>query len=215
MTISKSLLLDNPYFDKLTFKDGATYNIGKAPGMQFCCLQELDSTGMSRTTGHFRSEVGFGIFNGPPPFVWLANQGGNNGVLIAGGNYNNVPFTSDAVGSPPPPVNTTPPKTTQSASSYGAAVTASDFKYPTVLKSGLAIDKKLGTTGSLPLKPLIPKILMRFIPNINLNESNGYALSGADTRMRYLTGSSTRTNTGMDRVEQVQLQIHPISATPS
>jgi hypothetical protein len=36
------------------------------------------------------------------------------------------------------------PQTTQSASSYGAAVTASDFKYPTVLKSGLAADKKLG-----------------------------------------------------------------------
>ncbi len=32
MTIYKSLFLDNPYFDQLTFKDGATYNIGQAPG---------------------------------------------------------------------------------------------------------------------------------------------------------------------------------------
>ena len=32
MTIYKSLFLDNPFFDKLTFKDGASYNIGKAPG---------------------------------------------------------------------------------------------------------------------------------------------------------------------------------------
>ncbi len=32
MTIYKSTFLDNPFFDALKFKDGASYNIGKAPG---------------------------------------------------------------------------------------------------------------------------------------------------------------------------------------
>ena len=192
MTIYKSLFLDNPYFDKLTFKDGATYNIGKAPGNAVLLSPRVGFNWDVMNDRTLQIRGGFGIFNGPPPFVWLANQGGNNGVLIAGGNYNNVPFTSDAVGSPPPPVNTTPPKTTQSASSYGAAVTASDFKYPTVLKSGLAIDKKLGDDWIATIEASYSKdINAVYFSNINLNESNGYALSGADTRMRYLTGSST------------------------
>ncbi len=47
-------------------------------------------------------------------------------------------------------------------------------------------------TGLQLLKLLIPKILMQYIFPISISmRANGYALSGADTRMRYLTGSST------------------------
>ena len=92
---------------------------------------------------------------------------------------------------PPPPVNTTPPTKTQSAASYGAAVTDNNFKYPTVLKTGLAIDKKLATTGSLTFEGSYSKdINAVYFSNLNLNETNGFALSGADNRMRYLTSTA-------------------------
>ncbi len=113
-------------------------------------------------------------------------------MLIAGGNYSNVPFTPNAVAMPPTPVNTAPPKTTVSAASYGAAVTDNHFKYPTVLKMSLAADKNLGDNWIATLEGSYSKdINAVYFSNLNLNESNGYNLSGADTRTRYLTSSST------------------------
>jgi hypothetical protein len=192
MTIYKSLFLDNPYFDALTFKNGSTYNIGQAPGNAVLLSPRVGFNWDPFSNRTLQVRGGFGIFSGPPPFVWLANQGGNNGVLIAGGNYSNVPFTSNAIASPPPPVNTTPPTKTQSASSYGAAVTDNHFKYPTVLKASLAADKKLGDDWIVTLEGSYSKdINAVYFSNLNLNEENGYALSGADTRLRYLTSRST------------------------
>ena len=192
MTIYKSLFLDNPYFDQLTFKGGAMYNIGKAPGNAILISPRVGFNWDALGDRSLQVRGGFGIFSGPPPFVWLANQGGNNGVLIAGGNYTNVPFTDNAIANPPPPVNTTPPAKTQSASSYGAAVTDNNFKYPTVIKSSLAVDKKFGNDWVATIEASYSKdINAVYFSNLNLNQSNGYALSGADTRMRYLTGSST------------------------
>ncbi len=192
MTIYKNLFLDNPYFDNLTFKNGASYNIGKAPGNAVLLSPRIGFNWDALGDRTLQVRGGFGIFNGPPPFVWLANQGGNNGVLIAGGNYTNVPFTSNAIANPPPPVNTTPPAKTQSAASYGAAVTDHNFKYPTIIKTGLAIDKKIGDDWIVTVEGNYSKdINAVYFSNLNLNESNGYALSGADNRIRYLTGSST------------------------
>ena len=192
MTIYKSLFLNNPYFDALTFKNGATYNIGQVPSNAVLLSPRVGFNWQPLADKSLQVRGGFGIFSGPPPFVWLANQGGNNGVLIAGGNYSNVPFTTNAITSPPPPVNTTPPTKTQSASSYGAAVTDNHFKYPTVLKASAAADKKLPDNWIVTIEASYSKdINAVYFSNLNLNETNAYALSGADNRLRYLTGSST------------------------
>jgi outer membrane receptor for ferrienterochelin and colicin len=192
MTIYKNLFLDNPYFDALTFKDGASYNIGKAPGNAVLLSPRIGFNWDALGDRSLQVRGGFGIFSGPPPFVWLANQGGNNGVLIAGGNYANVPFTSNAIASPPPPVNTAPPTKTQSAASYGAAVTDHNFKYPTIIKTGLAMDKKLSGDWIITAEASYSKdINAVYFSNLNLNESNGFALSGADNRLRYVNGPST------------------------
>ncbi len=192
MTIYKSLFLNNPYFDALTFKNGATYNIGQAPSNAVLLSPRLGFNWQPLADKTLQVRGGFGIFSGPPPFVWLANQGGNNGVLIAGGNYSNVPFTTNAITNPPPPVNTTPPTKTQSASSYGAAVTDNHFKYPTVLKASVAADKKLPDNWIVTVEASYSKdINAVYFSNLNLNETHAYALSGADNRLRYLTGSST------------------------
>ncbi len=196
MTIYSQLFLDNPYFDALQFKGGATYNIGKAPGNAVLLSPRLGFNWDVNGDRSLQVRGGMGYFSGPPPFVWLANQGGNNGVLIASNNFTNVPLTSDAVKTPPTGVVTTPPTSTQSATSYGAAVTGPDFKYPTVLKTSLAIDKKLKNDWVLTLEASYSKdINAVYYSNVNLNETNGYAMSGADNRMRYTTSLTTAANT--------------------
>ena len=191
-TIYKQIYLDNPYFNALTFKNGASYNISKAPGNSKLLSPRVGFNWDVLGNRTLQVRGGLGIFTGPPPFVWLANQPGNNGVLIASGNYTNVPITSDAVKNPPAGVNTTPPTAVQSAASYGAAVTGDNFKYPTVLKTSLAIDKKLGDDWVITAEASYSKdINAVYFSNVNLNESNAFALNGADNRQRFLTVSNS------------------------
>ncbi len=187
-TIYKQIYLDNPYFNALKFKDGASYNISKAPGNSKLLSPRIGFNWDVLGNRTLQVRGGFGIFTGPPPFVWLANQPGNNGVLIASGNYTNVPITTDAVKNPPTGVVTTPPTTVQSATSYGAAVTSANFKYPTVIKTSLAIDKKIGDDWIVTAEGSYSKdVNAVYFSNLNLNETNGFQLAGADNRYRYLT----------------------------
>ena len=198
-TIYKSLFLDNPSFDSLSFS-GQSYNMGKAPGNAILISPRIGFNWDALGDRSLQIRGGFGIFSGPPPFVWLANQGGNNGVLIAGANYSNVPFSANVLsssaslpqsGSPLPAGVTTPPNSLSSAKSYGAAVTDHNFKYPTVIKTSLAVDKKLADDWIATIEASYSKdVNAVYFSNINLNESNGFALSGADNRMRYLTSTS-------------------------
>jgi len=189
LTIYKQIYLDNPFFDALTFKDGKSYNIGKAPGNASLIAPRVGFNW--DVFGNHQTQVrgGAGWFNGPPPFVWLANQPGNNGVLIASGNFSNVPLTGNAVTNPPTGVNTAPPSKVQSATSYSAAVTAPNFKYPTVIKSSIAIDQKAGDGWIFTAEASYSKdINAVYFSNLNLNESNAFAINnGGDHRLRYLT----------------------------
>lgn len=191
-TIYKQIYLDNPYFDALTFKNGKSYNIGKAP--RNAALLAPRAGFNWDVFGNHQTQVrgGAGWFDGPPPFVWLANQPGNNGVLIASNNFNNVPITTNAVTNPPAGVNTAPPAKIQSATSYSPAVTAPNFKYPTVIKSSLAIDQKAGDGWIFTAEASYSKdVNAVYFSNLNLNESNAFAINnGGDHRLRYLTATA-------------------------
>ncbi len=189
-TIYKQIYLPNPYFNALSFKNGAHYNISKAPGNSVLISPRVGFNWDALGDRTLQVRGGAGFFAGPPPFVWLANQPGNNGVLIASGNYTNVPLTGNAITNPPAGVVTTPPATVQSATSYGAAVTANNFKYPTVFKSSLAADKKLGDNWVVTAEASYSKdINAVYFSNLNLNESNAFTLGGYDNRERYLTST--------------------------
>ena len=191
-TIYKQIYLDNPYFDALTFANGKSYNIGKAPGNAALLAPRVGFNW--DVFGNHQTQVrgGAGWFDGPPPFVWLANQPGNNGVLIASNNFTNVPITTNAVTNPPAGVNTTPPAKVQSATSYGAAVTSPNFKYPTVIKSSVAIDQKAGDGWVFTAEASYSKdVNAVYFSNLNLNESNAFAINnGGDHRLRYLTATA-------------------------
>lgn len=179
LTIYKQSFTDNPYFDALTFKNG-NYNIGKAP----------------KTTPLFSPRVGFnwdikgdktlqirggaGVFSGPPPFVWISNQASNNGIQFGSFTKANVPFSVNRADSIP--AGNLP------NTSYSTALTDRNFKYPQVLKASLAVDKRFAGDFVATLEATYSKdINAVYYQNINLNETNGFALGGADNRLRYLT----------------------------
>ncbi len=207
MTLYKQDFLDNPSFDKLGFKNGTTYNIGQAPGNAVLISPRVGFNWDVKGDKSLQVRGGLGFFSGPPPFVWLANQGGNNGVLIAGNNYTNATWTPNAISTPPSvpnattgiyaPINTAAPAAGSqpvSAAAYGAAVTAHNFKYPTVMKTSLAIDKKFDGDWIFTLEGSYSKdVNAVYFGNLNLNEESGFALAGADNRKRYVVTPYTAT----------------------
>jgi hypothetical protein len=119
------------------------------------------------------------VFSGPPPFVWISNQASNNGVQF-GSLYTPKPFDADP--------NTYRPAAGAANTSYAVALVDNNFKYPTVFKSSLAVDKRFPGDFIVTVEGVYSKdINAVYYQNINLNESNGFALNGADNRMRYLT----------------------------
>ncbi len=188
MTIYKQSFTDNPDFDKLTFKDGQSYNIGKAPGNAVLVSPRVGFNYDVMGDRTLQLRGGFGIFSGPPPFVWLSNQASNNGIQW--GSFTNnagVAFSADP--------NTYRPASASANTAYSVALTDKNFKYPSVLKGSLAVDKKISDWVFTVEGTYTKDINAVYFSNINLNESNGYALNnGGDNRMRYNTSLTTVLN---------------------
>jgi hypothetical protein len=83
---------------------------------------------------------GTGIFTGRPPFVWISNQIGNNGVLtgfIEQDNTTAYPFRPDPTTFLPSDPSAFLPTTVQLAS------TDPNFRFPQIWRTNIAVDQKL------------------------------------------------------------------------
>ena len=83
---------------------------------------------------------GSGVFTGRPAYVWISNQVGNNGILTGFAQLDNTttrPFNPNPDAYKPTQVSGTP------ASSYELALTESNFKFPQVWRTNVAVDQKL------------------------------------------------------------------------
>ena len=83
---------------------------------------------------------GTGIFTGRPAYVWISNQIGNTGVLTGFEQLDNTtarPFNPDPNRYKPTNVTGAP------ASSFELALTNSDFKFPQLWRTNIAIDQRL------------------------------------------------------------------------
>jgi Carboxypeptidase regulatory-like domain len=148
---------------------------------------------------------GTGVFTGRPPFVWVSNQIGNNGVLTGfidqtktsivdakGATVN--PFTPNPSVFTPVPAEYNPAK--GGSLSYDLATTNPDYKFPQVWKTNIAADYKL------PLG-IVASAEFMYNKNINAVIYNNYNLgapiatgfSGPDTRPRF-AGSTAGTVNG-------------------
>ncbi len=187
--------LENKVISEQTYvdaDDNKNYkiNTGKMPGAQLLFEPRLgfnwDITGKKAT----QMRGGVGIFTGRPPYVWVSNQIGNNGILtgfIDVRNSDQYPFRADASGFIP--------STPTLPSTYDIAATEPSYKFPQVMKTNLALDQKLpgGFVASL-----------EFILNKNLNAVNYFNANlepaktnfpGVDTRAKFPgSGSSSIAN---------------------
>ena len=141
---------------------------------------------------------GTGVFTGRPAYVWISNQIGNNGVLTGFEQYDNVntrPFHPDPDKYKPTTVTGAP------AASYELALTDKNFKFPQILRTNLAVDRKLpfGTTGTVELL-VAQDINGIYYIDANLSTADG-KFNGPDQRPRWsiddcptVTGTQQRIN---------------------
>ncbi|MEO5684913.1 MAG: TonB-dependent receptor [Chitinophagaceae bacterium] len=179
----------NPDFAALTFANGAKYDVGKKPKNAVLVSPRLGFNWDVLGDKSLQVRGGAGIFSGPPPFVWISNQASNNGV-----QFGSVIKTSGV------PFNTNPdtyrPAAGAPNTAYGIAVSDNNFKYPSVIKTTLALDKKFKNDWIMTLEGnYIKDNNAVYYSNINLNQNtaNSIVLNQKDSRVRYAaTAGSNR-----------------------
>lgn len=130
---------------------------------------------------------GSGVFTGRPPFVWISNQIGNNGVLSGFLDVQNTkayPFTTD-------PGQYAPTTTDLSRATFDLATTDESYKFPQVWRTNIAIDQKLpgGLVGTF--EALFNKnVNATQYYNVNQKDIGSTTFSGPDNRPRYLGTSA-------------------------
>lgn len=155
LTMTFGLRLETPKFgdtgftntdvDAMTFRDetGAAvqYSTRELPkskilfSPRFGFNWDMNGDGVTQIRG------GSGVFTGRPAYVWISNQIGNNGVLTGFEQLDNVtnrPFNPDPDFYKPTTVTGAP------ASSYELAFTDQNFRFPQLLRTNIAVDRKLG-----------------------------------------------------------------------
>ncbi|MEO5891797.1 MAG: carboxypeptidase regulatory-like domain-containing protein [Ferruginibacter sp.] len=186
----------NPDFAALTFANGAKYDVGKKPKNRPLLSPRLGFNWDALGDKSLQVRGGAGIFSGPPPFVWISNQASNNGV-----QFGSIIYSGATAKTFNPNPDTYRPDAGAPNTAYGIAVSDDNFKYPSVLKTGLAFDKKLKNNVVLTLEGTYTKdINAVYYSNINLNQSsaNAITLGGPDPRVRYaaVAGSSNKIYSG-------------------
>ena len=142
------------------FREGVQINTGSAPKKTVLFSPRVGFNWDVNDDRKTQLRGGTGIFTGRVPFVWLSNQASNNGVQFGSfsstGSATLVPttITGPGTGTPSffnPNVDAYRPQNATANTSYNIAVTASDFKFPQVWRTNLAVDQELpgGIIGTL------------------------------------------------------------------
>ncbi len=194
ITLTYGIRIDVPTFEDkfdtndslkaLTFRNGIKIDVGQAPPTKALFSPRLGFNWDVKNDKKTQIRGGIGLFAGPPPFVWVSNQAGNNGVQLGSvslgnGTTANLPFS--------PNVDAFRPVGGALSTSYNIAVTDKDFRYPQNLKATLGIDQKLPANFTLTVEANYTKdVNAVYFQNVNL-PSTGVPLAGADNRIRYNT----------------------------
>jgi hypothetical protein len=185
--------LENPAVTAMTFANGEKLNTSVMPTTQLLWEPRFgfnyDVFGDKKT----QLRGGSGVFTGRPPYVFISNQVGNNGVLTGYIDSDNKGTTK--YGFTANPGQYYIPSTPTLPSTFDLAFTDENYKFPQVWKSNLAVDQKLplGFIGTI-----------EGIYNNNLNAVHYYnanldlptgKFSGVDTRNQFArTDAGVRVN---------------------
>ena len=142
MPIFMTDLPENPRVAAETYRDGIKVDVSKYPGVHPQFSPRVGFNWKPLEDGSLQLRGGTGLFTGTPPYVWISNQAGNNGVLFGsidmeGEALKNLGFLGSI------DQNANMYKPAEAAYSRAEiAVTDPDFKYPSLWKSNLALDYK-------------------------------------------------------------------------
>lgn len=161
---------ENPEVAALTFQGGQKIDVSKYPKTKPLFSPRLGFNWDVLKDKTLQVRGGTGIFSGTPPYVWLSNQAGNNGLLFGDLNAGR-PFDGMAL--------YTPSADEVKASRMDLAVTDRDFKYPQLWKTNIAVDYKfLGWVATVEM--LYNKdVNAIYHTNIGLNDPVGYVIEGS------------------------------------
>jgi hypothetical protein len=176
--------LENKAVSSMTFANGEKWNTGVMPETQLLFEPRLgfnwDVKGEKKT----QVRGGTGVFTGRPPYVFLSNQIGNNGVLtgfidVSGAAAAQYGFTAN-------PNQYFIPSTPTLPSTFDLALTDPNYKFPQVWKNNLAIDQKLPWLGLVASVELLYNKTLNAVHyyNANLKDPVG-KLGGVDQRPLY------------------------------
>lgn len=176
--------LENKAITAMTFTNGEKWNTGVMPKTQILWEPRLgfnwDVLGERQT----QVRGGSGIFTGRPPYVFLSNQIGNNGVLtgfidVSGAAASKYGFTAD-------PNKYFIPSTPTLPSTFDLAMTDPNYKFPQVWKTNIGVDRKLPWWGLIASLDLFYNRTLNAVHyyDANLDAPVG-KLGGADQRPLY------------------------------
>jgi len=186
--------LENKAITAMTFANGEKWNTGVMPKTQVLLEPRLGFNYNHKGESKTQVRGGTGIFTGRPPYVFLSNQIGNNGVLTG---FIDVSGTAAAAyGFTANPNQYFIPSTPTLPSTFDLALTDPNYKMPQVWKSNLAIDQKLPWLGLVASVELLYNETLNAVHyyNANLDKPVGNLL-GSDNRPLYAnTDAGVRVN---------------------
>jgi hypothetical protein len=163
-----------------TYRDGIQIDVSKYPNARPLFSPRLGFNYRPLEDGSLQLRGGTGLFSGTPPYVWLSNQAGNNGILfgdinVSGAARKTLGFTGN--------FDTYKPAQ-GSATRADIAITDSKFNYPNLWKSNIAADYKFdGWIATVEL--LYSKDLNAiYHDNIGLYKTNAYVNDGGTPNSR-------------------------------
>lgn len=189
--LTNTAIRDNYRFYNEDGDSSLVINTGTMPDLKVLWEPRLgfnwDVTGNKKT----QLRGGTGVFTARPPYVWLSNQIGNNGVLTGFLDENKGAGGSKAYGFRPD-VQAFIPDTLLGAVELTAA--DADYKFPQVWKTNLALDQRLpfgfvGTAEFLYNKNI--NAIKYYNSNLKPSNSN---FTGPDTRDRWTAGNRVYSN---------------------
>ncbi|MDR0695073.1 MAG: TonB-dependent receptor [Prevotellaceae bacterium] len=133
-------LPENPTVAAETYRDGIKIDVSKYPGARPVLSPRLGFNYQPFEDGSLQVRGGTGLFSGTPPYVWISNQAGNNGILfgdvnISGSAKQTLGFTGS--------FDTYKPAA-GAATRADISITDPEFNYPNLWKTNLAADYKFG-----------------------------------------------------------------------